>query len=212
MSCPTCGAQTQPDQLYCVSCGTLLPAEAAVWGQLEPAEESLPQRDFVELVSETFHLYRARFWSFLGIAFLAEVPFAIDTLLPTPLVVSILLSLLGVVLLLLVGGAIAYAVAFHYTGNDIRITECYGMALGRVVSLLASTIVFIVTLGFFALLIIIIIGIPLVFYTVVAWSFYVQAIMLEGKKGAWEPLQRSRELVKGSWWRVFGIGVCCIGL
>ena len=52
----------------------------------------------------------------------------------------------------------------------------------------------------------VVIGIPLFFYLAVSLFFYIQPIMLEGQ-GPTAALGRSRELVRGSWWRIFGIGV-----
>ncbi len=56
------------------------------------------------------------------------------------------------------------------------------------------------------MLMIVIIGIPLFFYLLVALFFYTPAIMLEGKDIIGS-LGRSRQLVAGSWWRIFGIGI-----
>lgn len=48
------------------------------------------------------------------------------------------------------------------------------------------------------------IGFPVVYYLSTRWAFYRQAVVLEGA-GARAALSRSGELVKGTWWRVFGI-------
>jgi uncharacterized membrane protein YesL len=52
----------------------------------------------------------------------------------------------------------------------------------------------------------VLIGIPLFFYVLIIWFFAVQAIVIENKS-TFDALRRSHELVKGNWWRVFGIGV-----
>ena len=54
------------------------------------------------------------------------------------------------------------------------------------------------------LLAITIIGIPFAIYLGVRWGFYAQAVLIE-EHSATNALRRSRELVKGAWWRVFGI-------
>ena len=51
---------------------------------------------------------------------------------------------------------------------------------------------------------IIIVGTPLAFYLLVRWLFFQHAIMLEDAR-AGASLNRSGDLVTGSWWRVFGI-------
>ena len=50
------------------------------------------------------------------------------------------------------------------------------------------------------------VGIPLLFFILIVWNFHAEAIMIEGKRNL-DSLSRSYELVKGSWWRVFGIFV-----
>ena len=60
--------------------------------------------------------------------------------------------------------------------------------------------------GLAVFLSIIIIGIPIVVFILVAWFFYVQAVMIEGKRPI-PALSRSWDLVRGNWMRVFGIGV-----
>ena len=62
-----------------------------------------------------------------------------------------------------------------------------------------------------AVLILVLIGVPLFFYLVVIWFFFVECIMVEntGPMGA---LWRSRDLVRGSYWRVFMIGVVYVVL
>ena len=53
---------------------------------------------------------------------------------------------------------------------------------------------------------VVIIGIALFFYLLVIWFFAFEAIMIEGKESI-AALGRSRELVRGNWWRLFGVGV-----
>ena len=50
------------------------------------------------------------------------------------------------------------------------------------------------------------VGIPLFFYLLVVWFFFVECIMLDGKKPL-DSLWRSRDLVQGNFWRVFLIGL-----
>ena len=43
-------------------------------------------------------------------------------------------------------------------------------------------------------------------YLAVRWYFVAQAVVIDGRRGP-DALRRSGELVEGSWWRVFGIGI-----
>ena len=49
-----------------------------------------------------------------------------------------------------------------------------------------------------------IIGIPFAIYFGTRWGFYAQAVLIE-RTSATNALKRSRALVTGTWWRVFGI-------
>jgi len=46
-------------------------------------------------------------------------------------------------------------------------------------------------------------------YTFVNWYFVVQAVSIDGARG-FEPISRSAALVRGNWWRSFGVGVCFV--
>ena len=65
---------------------------------------------------------------------------------------------------------------------------------------------FIIMLLLCAIAALIIIGIPLFFYVLVSRYFYPQVVMIEDE-GPLRALGRSAGLVRGSWWRVFGIGI-----
>jgi hypothetical protein len=55
-----------------------------------------------------------------------------------------------------------------------------------------------------ALLFVTVIGIPFAIYFAVAWGFAFHAIMFEGA-GVFAALSRSRDLVRGHWWRTVGV-------
>jgi membrane-anchored glycerophosphoryl diester phosphodiesterase (GDPDase) len=66
----------------------------------------------------------------------------------------------------------------------------------------ASLLVALVT----AVLAFTIIGIPFAIYLGVRWAFAMPAVLLE-RASVTEALTRSSNLIKGNWWRVFGIGL-----
>ena len=120
--------------------------------------------------------------------------------------ISVVLFVIGLVALSLASAATVHAVAQHYLHQEIDVARCYARAWGKVISLIVDGILVILALGGAVILSFIIIGIPLFFYLAVSWSVFVPAIVLDGET-ATGALGRSRTLVKGSWWRVFGISI-----
>ena len=214
--CPTCGAQNTAAALFCGECGSELKAlpgggplpggRDAVQVVVGGARGSFAPRDLGSLIDETFRLYRGNFWFFFSIALVAQIPSALAQIIPNE-VVSILFLITALIVYVIVGGAMIAGVAQLYVGRGMRASDCLTMAVGRFWSLLAGLLLFIIALAVSGLLSFVIIGIPLFFYLLVGWFFYPQAVMIESKRSPKESLGRSRELVKGSWWRVFGIGV-----
>ena len=139
-----------------------------------------------------------------------EVPSTLGTLVPAP--GSWVLSLIGMFLFLLANGAMVYATANKVLGREFDIIGSYRRAWWRVVSLVIDPIVFIVVLmGTVMLMFVLLIGLPLFCFVLVIWFFYSETIMIEGTHNL-SALRRSYEVVKGSWWRVFGIGVVYVTL
>ncbi len=221
--CTRCGAENAHWATSCASCGEPLQALQAERGVTSRASDSdahpyypssgyppttglLIPRNLDGLLGETFRAYRENFWNFYLIALVSQIPSLIGEIVPMPLAVSILFFIAGVVMSILAAGAMVYAVAYQYLGRKTTVGQCYMRAWNRVLSLLGSTIVFIIVS---IILIPTIIGF---FYILVRWFFYTEAIMIEGRRGLWEPLGRSYGLVRGSWWRVFGIGVVFVVL
>ena len=205
MRCPACGTWNPPVADFCSGCGASMGSGA--YRQPGWATGSVAPRLLGDLLGDTFRVYGSRFEVFFLIALVPQIPTFIGTLISMPAAFSIILSLVGLVIGVVATGATAFAVAGQYLQRPMSVGDCYGRAWGRVVSLVGSSIVFFIALAISVLLVVIVIGIPLFFYVLVRWFFYAPAVILEGKKGPLESLRRSRELVRGSWWRVFGIGI-----
>ena len=98
-------------------------------------------------------------------------------------------------------GAVLFAGAQIYLGREITAGAAFGQVTHRFLSYLGSFLLWILVVG---LLAITVIGIPFAIYFAVRWSFYAQAVLIEGTSVT-HALRRSSELVKGTWWRVFGL-------
>ena len=171
------------------------------------ARGDLPPKELGELINETFGVYSSSVWPFALIAAVPVVPTIIA--IATPLWLTVILFIVAWVLTVLAYPAIAYGVAMHYLDQEVDVSLCCRRAWNRVISLIIAGLIILVALLGCAILALIAIGIPLFFYILVSWFFFQQAIILEGK-GPTAAIGRSRELVSGSWWRVFGIGVVFI--
>ena len=210
--CTSCGKENPGEAGFCRDCGNPLQAlserpgasgtgpayqvPGAATGELKP-------RDLGDLVSETFRVYRQRFWVFYLIALIAQIPFLAGQLIPG-LVLPFILFFVGLAFISLAEGTTISEVAFLYLGKRTTVGGSFGRALSSLPSLIGSWVILLVAVGVcFATFI----GTPLALYLMVSWFFVIQAITLEGSRGPSEALGRSHRLVKGSWWRVFGIGV-----
>ena len=92
------------------------------------------------------------------------------------------------------------------TGRSTDVLDCYGGAVNVLLPVLAVVVLVALALVGSVILMIIVIGIPLFFFLLVIWSFATHAVVIENR-GVFNALGRSRELVRGNWWRVFGIGL-----
>ena len=201
MRCSICRTENQPHAKYCAGCGARL-VSSPTNDQVGPVPGTLIPRELGDLVGETFRIYKSNFGDFVLIAFWAQVPFILGELVPT-LALSIILSLIGILMYILAEGAIIHAVAQQYLGREVKAGNCYKRAWKWFGTLFVGWLVFFLVLAVFFLTII---GIPLFFYFLVTRFFYAEAIMIEGR-GSLEALGRSRDLVRGTWWRVFVIGL-----
>lgn len=108
--------------------------------------------------------------------------------------ITTLISLFSLGVLLFTGAQI-------YLGKHITAGAAFSQVTRRFLSYLGSSLLLIITI---VVLSITIIGTPFAIYFGIRWGFYAQAVLLE-ETSATNALKRSRELVRGSWWRVFGI-------
>ena len=164
-----------------------------------------------DLLDETIRLYRRNALLFIGIGAVVTVPSLVLQIGPV-LAASVapedgatLFVGLYVILALLFGlaylvmfAAMIHAVSEACLDHRLTIGQAYARGLRRIGSLLGLSIVY--TLATLVLFITIVGWI----FIAIAWGFAYHALLLEGL-GIRAALGRSRALVRGSWWRVFGI-------
>ena len=161
------------------------------------------------IVREAWELYKAHWRTFVPLALIVYIVLGLITL-----VFGLLLGWLGLIigaLASIVGtfwlqGALVEAVQDVRDGKqDLSIGELFARVQPRLPALIVAGIL--AGLGIAVGLILLIV--PGLFLLTI-WSLIVPTIVLEGKS-AGESFGRSRELVKGHGWQVFGVIVITIG-
>ena len=136
--------------------------------------------------------------------------FESDILIDLPRLIEIFRSafyLIGILIIatwltsIVMGGALIHGVSGQILGEPIRVPRAYSFAVNRFGAMLGASIL----VGLAVILMAItIIGIPFAIYFGVRWLFVMQTASLE-RCGPVSALARSSNLVRGNWWRVFGI-------
>ncbi len=157
---------------------------------------SLRPMGFADILDTTFSLYRNRFRLFLCIS---AVYFFSHIVLST--FTHWIISFCELVLPFLCYAALTFASAQAYLGKHITARVAFNQVKYRFWRFIGSSLLYWIVVVFLSVSII---GIPFAIYFLTRWSFYIQAAMVE-KPSATNTLKRSSELVKGAWWRVFGI-------
>ena len=228
MSCVACGGSNPHEARFCVTCGVPLGAQGDP-GPDGGGRRALVPMELGDLLDRSLSVYRGNFGPFILISMVAHVPIFILMLFsggdvqstePAQTVdVSEALAELGAVLIAtlvmafvagyfntVLSAASVAAVGQYYVGGSIDPGYCLRRAWYRIASLSAAYVVFALALAGAGVLILVLVGIPLFFYLLVVWFFFVEAIMLERKRPI-DSLWRSRDLVQGSYWRVLLIGL-----
>lgn len=210
MFCAKCGQENPDEARFCASCAAPhdVVAEPRETGPYRPelhvGPKDIPPRDLGQLINETFSVYRRAVGPFFAIAFIPELPnfltIAVDGL------TEGFLSLLSILLGIVSTGATIVCAGRVLTGQSADIVLCYSRALNFVAHLFFASLLIFLSLAGSVILALLIVGILLFFYLVVVWVFTLEAIIFEGMSAV-DALRRSRDLVRGSWWRLFGIGI-----
>ena len=177
----------------------------------EIAATPLQPMSFVDILDGMFSIYRSHFRLFFGIIAVSLVfGFVLDHvgmyarvgfLSIASLMISILTSIVSYLISLLVAAGLIYASAQVYLDRDITSQAALKQSWRRFLPFLGWTILYYLVIGGLSITII---GIPFAIYFAVRWGFYSLPVLLEERTAA-IPLGHSSGLVKGTWWRVFGI-------
>ena len=171
-------------------------------------------------MDETFAIYGRHLKRFIVLVAVVQAPVTLISILLSQVfgggwAIGLFVGMIGSLSTVLVYGAAVHAVGQQYVTGKISIGDCYARAWHRVITLVTLTAIFVSTLvGFLWLLsgdqpllasIALVTFIPVV-ALLVFWSVAIQAVVVEGYK-ATGALRRSFGLIRGSWWRLFGISL-----
>ena len=223
MYCPQCGHENPDDAQFCGECGRAQREERREPGPYRPLDSvegsgDIPERDLGQLIDATFKVYGKAIIPFFAIALIPQIPSLLslavggpvdDAAQPDISLTETVLALASLLIGIVAGAASIFCLGQVLAGRSVDVMDCYGRALSVLLPLLAATIIVSLALIGSAILMLVLIGIPLFFYVLVIWFFAVQAVVIENRS-TFDALKRSQELVKGNWWRVFGIGVVFI--
>jgi len=187
----------------------------------QPGRAALPRPMGIgEILSTAFQLYQRHWRTLLAIAAVVVVPFTllqyllgdqirtrgevtsngvvIETATWAVGIAGLVAALAGVVMFLVLTGAITRAVAAEVAGEDLGVEQSYRFGFHRFWSvLLVSVLVGLAIIG--GLIVFIIPGI----YIGVRLAVSIETLVVEGRRGT-QAMGRSWELVGGHWWHAFG--------
>ena len=166
---------------------------------------ALRERSSFELLSETMAIYFRHPREFMILSGVVMVPV---TLFSLALGLSGLWAYALSALLLNVGlatvvGAGVVAVGQHYLRRRVDVQEAYRHVQRRIATVIAMSLGLGVVMTLAAPTIVIVVPFAAVLAYVVSWSFG-SSVVVEEKGRLIAAFKKSRKLVTGSWWRVFG--------
>ena len=181
----------------------------------ETAAASLQPMGFGDILDSMFSLYRSHFRLFVGICSVFFVYELANALLigistvsaagsgrfGTLMLIAVVLDLIGIVVVLFVISAIVFASAETFLGKQTAASAAFKRTERRFWPYLGTNFLYFFVVG---LLMITCLGIPLAIFFAYRWGFCTLAVVIEDKSAV-KALKRSSELVKGGWWRVFGM-------
>src|SRR5919199_2298424 len=182
-----------------------------------------------DILDETFRLYRENFMLFVATCAVLEVPVQIINVLirlsapvaipPTPgpsltpeqasalaavSAAGSIGALVGAFAAAIMTAALAVAISNRYLNRSVTVGDAYRATMNRLGPLLIAIIWAGVRLILLGIACIVLVGIPFLIYFAVAWSLLSQVVLLENVGGGGAS-GRSRELIRGYWWKTLGL-------
>lgn len=215
--CPQCGHPARPGAKFCSKCGQPLSSVAPASDQpleLSATNDVVRAMSAGEILASSWRLFR-RYWLRLLLASL--VGYALYLIMTIVLLVVLVAPILWIAD---TGNPLAYALAALVIGLPVAIVNApltlavsslvlagrvsyanlWASVFGRRLVFLLLTVALQSLLVFLGSLLLIIPGI----YLAVAFSMTPAVVMLEERAG-WAALRRSRDLVRGYWWKTLGL-------
>jgi hypothetical protein len=163
-------------------------------------ETRIHRMELSEILETTFKLYRENLALFAMIVAAPAILLGLLQTLHLHGFAALPYSLVTIAVEFVAFGALIQAISARYFGRPMVAPEAYGAVGAGKLGMLAVAAILDVLAIAIGLILLIVPGI----YLAIRFLFFAQAIVLEGT-GLTEAFGRSGELVKGSWWRVFGI-------
>ena len=177
----------------------------------EPTVETtaLKPMRFEDILDTTFSLYRKHFWLFLGLVAFSVLSELVLHLLSDfselffdhSFLLGIAAVLITITFFVIGIGGMAIGSGATYLGENVTIRSVLQQTMDRFWQLLGCFLLWLLVV---TVLTVTVIGIPWAIYFAVRWGLFLGTIMFE-KPVISIALRRSSELVKGMWWRVFGM-------
>ncbi len=228
MNCVACGGSNPHEARFCVTCGVPLGSQGDP-GPDGGGSRALVPMELGDLLEKSLAVYRGNFGPFILISLVAHLPVFVLTILSggdvqsaettqavdaaeaiaelgAVLIATIVLALVAGYFSTVLSAASVAAVGQYYVDGRIDPGYCLRRAWYRIASLSGVYVVFALAMVGAGVLMFVLVGIPLFFYLLVVWFFFVECTVLERKKPM-DSLWRSRDLVQGNFWRVFLIGL-----
>lgn len=114
---------------------------------------------------------------------------------------GLVLAVISLIFSAMISASLAVVISQRFLNRPITSGQAYRSAVDR----LGALVLGLLWIGIrVALMAITIVGIPFAIYFGVAWTLFPQAVMLDGVGGG-AASRRSRELIKGFWWKTLGL-------
>jgi hypothetical protein len=156
---------------------------------------------FAEILDRSFAVLRDGFSPLVGISLVEWIPYGLLLAMARPK--SLALPLTAIILLLTIApvahAALVIAVSRIYLASAITVGEAYRGALPILAALIGTyLLIYILMIPLMLLLVI-----PALYF-MICWALVPPVMIVEETYGM-KAMSRSRALIRGSWWRTFGL-------